>query len=310
MKRMYFLIAICCCQFLMAQEYPFLPKGLKELPFEEVMSRPLPKKLGLVFFEDGTKTDLSHALSLITSGTLVPKVFVNAEGANAALVLEGGRYSFVPDDLKLLPLDQVQKKGIPTKVSDVFYENGTRLSLQKAIDLVQTGKAMPLLFVNAKGDYKAMVVVTYKDDGNPYDDIPNPTGEQAKAFTVETVTGKRYTLSELKGKTVVLNFWFIECPPCVKEIPLLNALRAEYKGNDKVVFLGIAMNSKRQLTSFLRETPFNYEIVPRGTQLSALYGVQVFPTHFVIDPTGKISYFAVGGGKDVTAELRKQLPKK
>ena len=46
----------------------------------------------------------------------------------------------------------------------------------------------------------------------------------APDFTLKDLTGKKWRLSQLKGKTVVLNFWFTTCPPCIQEIPDLNEL--------------------------------------------------------------------------------------
>ncbi|RYZ26368.1 MAG: TlpA family protein disulfide reductase, partial [Chitinophagaceae bacterium] len=41
----------------------------------------------------------------------------------------------------------------------------------------------------------------------------------APDFTLRDLKGKKWRLSALKGKTVVLNFWFATCPPCIQEIP-------------------------------------------------------------------------------------------
>src|SRR6185312_613814 len=54
-------------------------------------------------------------------------------------------------------------------------------------------------------------------------------GSEAPDFTVADLNGKMYKLSDLKGKTVVLNFWFTTCAPCVTEMPELNRLIEKYK---------------------------------------------------------------------------------
>src|SRR5262245_507685 len=57
-------------------------------------------------------------------------------------------------------------------------------------------------------------------------------GCKAPNFRVKTMTGDSLTLSELSGKVVVLNFWFIGCAPCQAELPALNALAIEYQKKD------------------------------------------------------------------------------
>src|SRR5688572_27232831 len=47
-------------------------------------------------------------------------------------------------------------------------------------------------------------------------------------FSLTSIDGKQFQLSELKGKVIMLNFWFIACAPCVAEMPLLNQLVEEY----------------------------------------------------------------------------------
>lgn len=49
---------------------------------------------------------------------------------------------------------------------------------------------------------------------------------------------KTYGEKELSGKIVVMNFWYSKCLPCIKEIPELNKIVAEYKDNKNIVFLG------------------------------------------------------------------------
>jgi thiol-disulfide isomerase/thioredoxin len=86
-------------------------------------------------------------------------------------------------------------------------------------------------------------------------------GCEAPEFDVVAVDGKRLKLSALKGKVVVLNFWFIGCAPCIAELPALNKLVDEYKGED-VVFIAfgrivtlISVNSWRRRSSSITLYP-------------------------------------------------------
>ena len=75
----------------------------------------------------------------------------------------------------------------------------------------------------------------------------------ASIFKVASPDGKIFDSQELKGKVIVLNLWFVNCPFCVEEIKLLNKVVDEYQNNDKVVFIGLATNDKVKLESFLKK---------------------------------------------------------
>lgn len=112
-------------------------------------------------------------------------------------------------------------------------------------------------------------------------------------FEVTDLQGNGYRLDELKGKVVVLNFWFIQCKPCVMEMPELNKLAEKYQ-EEEVVFLAFARDGKEDLTKFLQKTTFTYKIIPDSHEMSDRFGVFAYPTHVVIDKEGRISYNAAG----------------
>jgi thiol-disulfide isomerase/thioredoxin len=93
---------------------------------------------------------------------------------------------------------------------------------------------------------------------------------------------------------VVINFWFINCPPCKQEIPELNELVAKYKDNKDVVFLAIALDDAYDLRNFLKTMPFNYNVVGGGRYYSEKYGVKSYPTHVIIGKDGLIKFSTLG----------------
>jgi peroxiredoxin len=137
----------------------------------------------------------------------------------------------------------------------------------------------------------------------------------APAFTATALSGKTYSLKDLKGKVVVLNFWSVKCPICADETPSLNALVDAYKGKD-VVFLGFAHDSRQRVEQFLKSKPFKYEIIPAGLQQmivpygkplgNGFYDIE-FPTHILINQDGIIEVNQTGykGLNAVKAKLEK-----
>ena len=137
-------------------------------------------------------------------------------------------------------------------------------------------------------------------------------------FTATTMEGKNITLSDLRGKVVVLNLWFINCPNCLSEIKALNQLFAEYKDNPDVVFLAPAASKKADLVNFLKKNPFSFQVIPDAMILILdKFGTSdkngqihvPFPMHYVLDREGNIVVKVEGtkGVEAVKTELKRQF---
>ncbi|MBS7565377.1 TlpA family protein disulfide reductase [Mucilaginibacter sp. Bleaf8] len=117
--------------------------------------------------------------------------------------------------------------------------------------------------------------------------------QPAPDFTLTDLTGKKWNLSALKGKTVVLNFWFTTCPACIQEVPQLNELTKNHQGS-RVIFLGLGLDDAAVIKRFLKKHPFNYTVLQNADTAGKLYRVNSYPTSIVIDPKGVIRFIQVG----------------
>ena len=121
------------------------------------------------------------------------------------------------------------------------------------------------------------------------------TGEKIKPFVVTDIDGKIYNSQELEGKVIVLNFWFIACAPCVKEIPELNQIVDKYKKRSDIIFLALAPDKKVEIVDFISKTPFNYQLIPDTKELvQSVYKVGMFPTHLVLNKAGEVAFHTSG----------------
>lgn len=103
-----------------------------------------------------------------------------------------------------------------------------------------------------------------------------------------TLEGNIYTTESLRGKFVVYKTWFINCVPCIKEFPDLNEFVEEYK-DDNVVFISLATDDADSLAAFLTTKDFNYQTVAgQETLIQDQLGFNVYPTHVLVKPNGKI----------------------
>lgn len=121
--------------------------------------------------------------------------------------------------------------------------------------------------------------------------IADQLNKPATLFSVMDVDGKNWDLEQLKGKVVVLNFWFIGCAPCQKEMPHLNKFVKKYQDKD-VVFLAFEVNNNDpQKVKALTKDSFDYIQIPNHRKdVAAKYQIQTYPTSYVIDKKGKIRY--------------------
>ena len=133
-------------------------------------------------------------------------------------------------------------------------------------------------------------------------------GTPMPSFEVTDIKGNVYQSSAIKGKVIVLNFWFVECKPCVMEIPELNEISKLFKKDD-IIFLGLATNQKKQLIKFLKTTPFYYKIVPESQQTAQLFNVSGYPTSIIINKEGIIQYVSLGVGPNNTERLTEEINK-
>ncbi|MCS7248574.1 MAG: TlpA family protein disulfide reductase [Anaerolineales bacterium] len=122
-------------------------------------------------------------------------------------------------------------------------------------------------------------------------------GFLAPDFTLESTTGESFTLSALRGKPVILNFWASWCPPCRAEMPALQAVHEQYGA--ELVLLGINASTQDRLPNAYRliaEMRLTFPILLdiSGTTITA-YRVFSLPTTFFIDRQGIIREVVVGG---------------
>lgn len=172
----------------------------------------------------------------------------------------------------------------------------------------------------------------------------NLEGKMAPQFAGTSLNGTDWNNDKLKGKVVLLNFWFVGCPPCMKEITHFNQLNAEYADRD-FVLLSIAPQVKEDLMLFndtvqesvqatvrkyFQAEPINYEIIPAcdtklyddpnklGAEcdnISKDFYVRGYPSTFIIDKGGTIRHVQSGfsntaeGGKATVDTYRSTIDK-
>lgn len=145
----------------------------------------------------------------------------------------------------------------------------------------------------ANFSYPDATIVKSYDDGTVefrLQKIPQE-GMAAPAFNVRTIDGTDISLADLRGKVVVLNFWFIGCAVCRVQKPLLNDLKTRFAGNDDVVFLAMTTDPDAEVEKYLKKEPFGYLQAANAKTTMSSFAFSGYPKNIVISKTGEIVYW-------------------
>lgn len=133
-------------------------------------------------------------------------------------------------------------------------------------------------------------------------------GAPAPNFSLETTTGAKMTLSDFKGKVVLLDFWATWCPPCRFSIPALIKLHEKYK-NKNFVILGINVDEYRKpVLSFVKKQKIEYLVLYGGREkVEWDYRIRAIPSFFLLDGSGKIVKIYSGFYPGLEKEWEKEI---
>ena len=136
--------------------------------------------------------------------------------------------------------------------------------------------------------------------------IENRLDIEAPDFTLKDIEGKDVSLSDYKGKIVFVDFWATWCPPCKKELPILQAISQAYE-EDNVVCLAISTDEDTsKVIPFIEENGYTFTVL-YDEGMKKAYDVAGIPTVFIVDENGVIRYKHVGFRPDVGEIWAKQI---
>jgi peroxiredoxin len=146
-------------------------------------------------------------------------------------------------------------------------------------------------------DMKQVAEKNAKDDLVAQAMVNKPAAD----FNLTDLQGKQWSLKALRGKVVVLNFWYTSCPPCLEEMPQLNEITKMYSP-DKVVFLALTFNDAAKVQSFLQTHEFSYTVLPGSKAIDQQYKVSGWPTSLVINKKGMVTF-----ASNISADIKRYL---
>ena len=109
-------------------------------------------------------------------------------------------------------------------------------------------------------------------------------------FTMQDLEGGEVSLSDFRGKWVLVNYWATWCPPCLEELPELESFFNRHK-DDKAVVIGVNMEdiSLGTLVAFVEEQFLSYPVLRGTSAMSGVLGpVSGLPTSYLVSPSGEV----------------------
>lgn len=133
-------------------------------------------------------------------------------------------------------------------------------------------------------------------------------GDEAPDWTLKTSDGKDVTLSKLRGKIVVLDFWATWCGPCKAAMPSVQKLHEHFKGKPVEVFgVDIWESPKGDPAGYMKKKGFTYTLLMKADKIGKPYGINGIPTFYIIGTDGRVLHASTGFHAGGMGELQKLI---
>lgn len=146
-------------------------------------------------------------------------------------------------------------------------------------------------------------------DKNNYETLK--IGSFAPKFSATNVRNGRPVSHEvLKGKVVLLDFWYLSCMPCKVLIPKIQRLQEKFKNEDvAIVGINVRDTSAREIRKFLKERKILFSQYYMAKSMMTDYKLYAFPTTMIIGRDGQVKLVEIGEGEDTEQKLEQAIRK-
>ncbi len=122
-------------------------------------------------------------------------------------------------------------------------------------------------------------------------DSPFGEGSKLPAFSAALLSGGKFETSNLGDNVTILNFWFTSCAPCIKEMPVLNALVDSFAGKP-VSFYAFTYEKTDEVENFLKKKQFKFNHAVDAKSIIDKLGVSQYPLTIILDKKGLVRYIS------------------
>ncbi len=126
-------------------------------------------------------------------------------------------------------------------------------------------------------------------------------------FTLTALDGTPYSLSQFKGKVVIIDFWATWCGPCRAGIPHLIELYNKYHSKGLFI-IGVGLDDTSRLRQFVSEVGINYPtLIDQDKRVAGMYGIRAIPTTFFVDKKGRMAKRYLGFSANMVPEMEELI---
>ena len=197
-----------------------------------------------------------------------------------------------------------KKTYLPQKmISEYYFQGNTQYSEISISDLIINDNRVSEVFYNFK--IPDGYVTEYYSPITKKENNLLPNNSKAPKFTLVNQFGKEYALDSLKGKIVIVDFWYTTCYPCIKAMPLLEDLYQKYEEKGLVV-LGvnpIDTLDMEKLDKFLTENKVSYPILIGNKDIVNNYSIYAYPSLYLINRDGNFIFSEIGFNEKTATKL-------
>jgi peroxiredoxin len=126
--------------------------------------------------------------------------------------------------------------------------------------------------------------------------LPNVHRVEATNFLLKTLDGQGRTLTQDRGKVVLVNFWATWCPPCIREMPSMQILYEKYrKQGFEIIAVSVDQGNTDAVREFAEKLNLEFSIVlDLENTVKTAYRVRALPTNYLIDRSGRVVAWGMG----------------
>jgi thiol-disulfide isomerase/thioredoxin len=130
--------------------------------------------------------------------------------------------------------------------------------------------------------------------------------KRAPAFTVTALDGSKFTLDEMGGRVVLIDFWATWCGPCNEELPHMKKIAKEFAGQPLVIISVSWDSDAKKWKDFIAKNEMSWvQYLDTDQKLTKAFGIQAIPHYFTIDSDGVLTSEMLGSESDVEGKLKK-----
>jgi peroxiredoxin len=176
----------------------------------------------------------------------------------------------------------------------IFGQSVTEMVIRVIFTVAAVGTLVVIAVGLLRPDVAPITNSTQTSAGHP---VGLQVGNTAPDFTLAALDGKKVSLSDYRGKPVMLNFWYATCPGCLAEIPAMQKFYATQQAAGKdFTILGVnTVDDTPTAQQFVQHYGLTYQIVmDSNDDVVKLYNIGATPTSYFIDREGIIRSVVVG----------------